>query len=330
MNTIGVFTSGGDSPGMNACLRAVVRTAVYRKCRVIGIRRGYAGMMVGEMEEMTAKSVSNIIQLGGTILKTARCEEFHHPEGRAVAAEHVRKAGIEGLVAIGGDGTSHGAHYLWQEHRIPIVGAAATIDNDLYGTDATIGHDTAVNTALEAIDRIRDTATSHDRIFFVEVMGRTSGFIALQVGAAGGAEMILVPGDEVTPEDIYNTLHAGIARGKMSSIVVVAEGDEEGGAFTIARRVAALGSLACPELAEWECRVCVLGHLQRGGNPTAYDRVLASQLGAAAVDALLRGESDCIAGRIGDQIVFTPLPEAWEKKKPLNQSLYELARVLAS
>jgi 6-phosphofructokinase 1 len=322
MNTIGVFTSGGDSPGMNACLRAVVRTAVYRKCRVIGIRRGYAGMMVGEMEEMTAKSVSNIIHLGGTILKTARCEEFHHPEGRAVAAEQVRRAGIEGLVAIGGDGTSHGAHYLWQEHHIPIVGAAATIDNDLYGTDTTIGYDTAVNTALEAIDRIRDTATSHDRIFFVEVMGRTSGFIALQVGAAGGAEMILVPEDEVTAEGIYNTLHAGIARGKMSSIVVVAEGDEEGGAFTIARKVAALGSL--------ECRVCVLGHVQRGGNPTAYDRVLASQLGAAAVDALLRGESDCMAGRIGDQIVFTPLPETWERKKPLDQSLYELARVLAS
>jgi 6-phosphofructokinase 1 len=322
MNTIGVFTSGGDSPGMNACLRAVVRTAVYRKCRVIGIRRGYAGMMVGEMEEMTAKSVSNIVHLGGTILKTARCEEFYHPEGRAVAAEQLRKAGIEGLVAIGGDGTSRGAHYLWVEHHIPVVGAGSTIDNDLYGTDTTIGFDTAVNTALEAIDRIRDTATSHDRIFFVEVMGRTCGFIALQVGVAGGAEMILVPGDRVTPEEIYNTLHAGIARGKMSSIVVVAEGDEEGGAFTIARKVAALGSL--------ECRVCVLGHVQRGGNPTAHDRVLASQLGAAAVDALLRGESDCMAGRIGDQIVFTPLPETWEKKKPLDQSLYDLAQVLAS
>jgi 6-phosphofructokinase 1 len=322
MDTIGVFTSGGDSPGMNACLRAVVRTAVHRKCRVIGIRRGYAGMMVGEMEEMTAKSVSNIVHLGGTILKTARCEEFYHPEGRAVAAEQLRKAGVQGLVGIGGDGTSHGAHYLWHEHRIPVVVAASTIDNDLYGTDATIGFDTAVNTALAAIDRIRDTATSHDRIFFVEVMGRTSGFIALQVGAAGGAEMILVPGDKITAADIYNTLHAGLARGKMSSIIVVAEGDEEGGAFAIARRVAALGSL--------ECRVCVLGHVQRGGNPTARDRVLASQLGAAAVEALLDGRTDCMVGRVGSEITFTPLPEAWEKKKPFDQSLYDLASMLAS
>jgi len=322
MNTIGVFTSGGDCPGMNACVRAVVRTAVYRGRRVIGIWRGYAGMLAGEMEEMTAKSVSNIIHLGGTILKTARCEEFFLPEGRAMAAKQLRKAGVEGLVAVGGDGTFHGAHCLWQEHGIPVIGVPGTIDNDLSGTDATIGYDTAVNTALEAIDRIRDTATSHDRIFFVEVMGRNSGFIALQVGAAGGAEMILVPGDQITAEDIYSTLNGGIARGKTSSIVVVAEGDEEGGAFTIARKVAALGP--------FQCRVCVLGHVQRGGNPTAYDRVLASQLGAAAVEALLRGESDCMVGRIGDQVVFTPLPETWERRRSLDQGLYDLARILAT
>ncbi len=322
MNVIGVYTSGGDAPGMNACLRAVVRTAVYRGCRVIGIRRGYIGMMAGDFEEMTAKSVSNIVHLGGTILKTGRCEEFYHEEGRAIAAQQLRKAGVEGLIAIGGDGTSHGSHALWQEHRIPVVGCPSTIDNDLYGTDATIGFDTAVSRGVEAIDRIRDTATAHDRVFFLEVMGRRAGFIALAVGAAGGAELILVPERKMTPEEIYTTLHAGIARGKASSIVVVAEGDEEGDALEIAHKVQALGP--------FECRVCVLGHVQRGGNPTAHDRILASELGAAAVEALLRGESDVMVGRVDKRIVLTPLPETWEKKKDLDERLYELARVLAT
>ncbi len=322
METIGVFTSGGDAPGMNACLRAVVRSAVHAQVRVMGIRRGYEGMLAGEFQEMGPSSVSNIIQLGGTILKTGRCEQFYHPEGRAMAARALGQAGIEGLVAIGGDGTLRGAHALWREHRVPIIGVPATIDNDVYGTDATIGYDTAVNTALEAIDRIRDTATSHERGFVVEVMGRQAGFIALSVGAAGGAEIIAVPESQTTAEEMYTTLAQGIARGKASSIVVVAEGDEEGGALTLARKVAAMGQV--------ECRVCILGHTQRGGNPTAADRLLASKLGGAAVAVLLEGDSDKMVGVIANDVVRTPLPDTWEKKKELDHSLYELARVLAT
>jgi len=322
MKTIGVFTSGGDAPGMNACLRAVVRSAVHAGCRVIGIHRGYAGMLAGEFSEMEATSVSNIIQLGGTIIKTARCEEFFHPEGRAMAVKKLKEAGVEGLVAIGGDGTFHGAHYLWQEHQVPIIGIPGTIDNDVFGTDFTIGYDTAVNTALDAIDRIRDTATSHNRMFFVEVMGRRAGFIALTVGVAGGAEMILIPELEVSCQQIYETIAAGMARGKTSSIIVVAEGDEQGGALEIARRVSGLGPI--------DSRVTILGHVQRGGRPTAFDRVLASQLGAAAVQALLEGDSDKMVGRVNNEIVRTPLPETWERKKGFDRLLYDLAGVLAS
>ncbi|NIN09808.1 MAG: ATP-dependent 6-phosphofructokinase, partial [Gemmatimonadales bacterium] len=226
MKAIGVFTSGGDAPGMNACLRAVVRTGLGKGLRVVGIRRGYAGMLRGEFEEMDHASVSNIIQLGGTILKTARSEEFFHREERAKAGGLLREGGIDGLVAIGGDGTFRGAQDLWEEHAIPIIGIPGTIDNDLYGTDETIGYDTAVNTALDAIDRIRDTATSHERLFFVEVMGREAGFIALNVGAAGGAEMILVPEHEIRVAHIHETIVAGLRQGKSSSIIVVAEGDE--------------------------------------------------------------------------------------------------------
>ena len=322
MHTIGVFTSGGDSPGMNAGIRAVVRSAIYYGRRVVGIHRGYAGMLAGEFTEMGASSVSNIIHLGGTILKTARCQEFMEPEGRAKAAEQLRKAGIEGLVSMGGDGTSHGAHYLWQEHGIAVINVPSTIDNDLYGTDFTIGYDTAVNTALQAIDRIRDTATSHDRIFFIEVMGRYAGFIALAAGAAGGAEIICVPEACATAQEIHNALEAGIARGKRSSIIVVAEGDEEGGAFEVARKVGHLGG--------YETRVSILGHIQRGGSPTAADRILASQLGAAAVEALIEGDSDKMVGRIHGQIVRTPLEETWDKKKPVDEGLLKLAYILAT
>ncbi len=322
MDVIGVFTSGGDAPGMNACLRAVVRTAIYRGCRVIGIQRGYVGMIEGEFEELTAKSVSNIVQLGGTMLKTGRSERFREREGREEAAEQLRRAGVEGLVAIGGDGTFRGAHDLWEEYGIPIVGVPGTIDNDLYGTDATIGYHTAVARGVEAIDRIRDTATSHERIFFVEVMGREAGFIALAVGAAGGAELIAVPERDMSVEDIYRTLEEGVERGKTSSIVVVAEGDEEGGALAIARKVQQMGPV--------ECRVCVLGHTQRGGNPVPADRILASRLGAEAVDALLDGKSDVMVGLIDKRIVFTPFRETWEKRKNLDQDLYELARMLAT
>ncbi|MFB3879992.1 MAG: 6-phosphofructokinase [Armatimonadota bacterium] len=321
MKTIGVFTSGGDAPGMNACLRAVVRTGLRRGLRVVGIKRGYAGMLKGEFQEMDHSSVSNILQLGGTIIKTARSKEFLLPEARAKAAHLLRDSGVEGLVAIGGDGTFRGAQCLWEEHQIPIIGAPGTIDNDLYGTDETIGFDTAVNTALDAIDRIRDTATSHERLFFVEVMGRESGFIALEVGVSGGAEMILVRDDDVGIEQIHGFILSGIKHGKTSSIIVVAEGDEEGGAIEIARRVQELGGV--------ECRATVIGHTQRGGRPTARDRVLASLLGAAAVEALLRGESGKMVGRVDGKVVLTPLPETWCRKKPLNQDLYDLAYSLA-
>jgi len=322
MNTIGVFTSGGDAPGMNACLRAVVRSAVHEGRRVVGIHRGYEGMLLGEFQEMDATSVSNIIQFGGTIIKTARCEEFFHPEGRAMAAQKLREVGVEGLVAIGGDGTFHGAHYLWKEHGIAVIGIPGTIDNDVYGTDYTIGYDTAANIALDAIDRIRDTATSHNRLFFVEVMGRRAGFIALTVGVAGGAEMILVPELDVSCREIYETIAAGVARGKTSSIIVVAEGDEQGGALEIARRVGEFGPI--------DSRVTILGHVQRGGKPTAFDRVLASQLGAAAVKALLDGDSDKMVGRVNHDIVRTPLADTWEKKKGFDRMLYDLAAVLAT
>jgi 6-phosphofructokinase 1 len=322
MRRVGVLTSGGDAPGMNACLRAVVRTALHRGLEIVGIRRGYVGLLNDEFVDMDHASVSNIIHLGGTILKTGRCEEFYRPEGRACAAERLRERGIDGLVAIGGDGTFHGADALWKEHEFPVVGIPGTIDNDVYGTDDTIGFDTAVNIAVEAIDRIRDTATSHGRLFFVEVMGRDAGFIALAVGAAGGAEMILVPEIAADVEDVYKTIMAGVKTGKTSSIVVVAEGDEEGGALEIARQVRAMGSL--------ECRATILGHTQRGGHPTYRDRVLASELGAAAVDALLERDFGKMVGDVGGEVVRTPLPDTWTKKKGLDLKLYELARALAS
>jgi 6-phosphofructokinase 1 len=322
MRAIGVLTSGGDAPGMNACLRAVVRMALHEGLRVVGVQRGYVGLLNGEFVEMDHASVSNIVHLGGTVLKTGRSQDFYHPEGRARGASRLREAGVEGLVTIGGDGTFHGADALWREHQFPVIGVPGTVDNDVYGTDATIGFDTAVNIALEAIDRIRDTATSHDRLFFVEVMGRQAGFIALAVGAAGGAEMVLVPELDLDVHEIHETIMAGVERGKTSSIIVVAEGDEEGGAIEIARKVRTMGSL--------ECRATVLGHTQRGGHPTYRDRILASELGAAAVKALLDGDAGKMVGRVGSEILRVPLPETWEKKKPFNQDLYELAKILAA
>jgi len=279
-------------------------------------------MIEGDFVEMDHASVSNIIQLGGTVLKTARSEEFFHSEPRAQVARQLNRAGIEGLVAIGGDGTFRGAHDLWTEQKAPVIGVPATIDNDVYGTDATIGFHTAVNVAVEAIDRIRDSATSHDRLFFVEVMGRQAGFIALAVGAAGGAEMILVPELEVNIQEIYDTIMSGVKRGKTSSIIVVAEGDEEGGALEIAHKVRELGPI--------ECRATILGHTQRGGPPTAEDRMLASRLGAAAVRALLEGDSDKMVGRVDNKVVRTPLVDTWSEKKPFDQELYELAKALAA
>ena len=321
MKKIGVFTSGGDAPGMNAAVRAVVRWLSSQEVEVVGIKRGYAGMIDGEFIPMTPRDVANIIHRGGTILRTARSKAFMTPEGRAEAAKQLAQAGIEGLVAIGGDGTFRGAIKFIQEHRIPIVGVPGTIDNDLYGTDFTIGFDTAVNTALDAIDRIRDTAASHERVFFIEVMGRHAGFIALNVGLAGGAEVIALPEVPTGPDEIAEQIRVSEAKGKSSSIIVVAEGAYPGGADTLMK--------AAQEIYPFEGRVTVLGHIQRGGSPTAHDRVLASRLGAAAAETLIAGTSGVMLGEVEGEIALTPLAEAVEKRKPINRSLYDLAGILA-
>jgi len=320
MERIGVYTSGGDSPGMNAAIRAVVRTAIYHGVEVYGIYRGYAGMIRGEFVQLHARSVSNILQRGGTILKTARSEEFKKKEWRAKAAQKLRKRGIEGLIAIGGDGTFRGAMELYEEHGIPVVGIPGTIDNDLYGTDFTVGYDTAINTAMQAIDKIRDTASSHDRLFYVEVMGRDSGFIALDVGLASGAEYIAIPETETNIDELKSLLRS-FRKDKSSAIIVVAEGDEQGGAFTLAKKV--------KDAAGYEYRVGVLGHVQRGGSPTARDRLLASKLGHAAVTTLLSGASNVMVGEVNGSIVLTPLRETWERRKTIDTSLLELARILS-
>jgi 6-phosphofructokinase 1 len=278
-------------------------------------------MIAAEFRELGPRDVSNTIQRGGTIIRTARCPEFLEPKGRAKAAENLRKAGIDALVACGGDGTFHGAYYLEMEHGIPTIGTPGTIDNDLYGTDYTIGYDTAVNVAVEAIDRIRDTAASHDRLFFVEVMGRHSGWIALESGLAGGAEGILIPEVEHELEKCVELLEEGKRVGKTSYIVVVAEGDENGGAFKVAEYVKQKTGL--------DYKVTILGHIQRGGTPTVRDRILASKLGAAAVDGLLAGKSGVMAGEIGGKVVFTPFQETWEKKHGVDMSLVTLAEILA-
>ncbi|MCL6647167.1 MAG: 6-phosphofructokinase [Chloroflexi bacterium] len=321
MKRIGVFTSGGDAPGMNAAIRAVVRTGTAYGLEVIGIRRGYAGMIEGDFVPLGPRDVANTLQRGGTILLTARSAEFKTPEGRAKAAENLRRAGLDGLVCIGGDGSYRGALKLLEEHHIPVVGAPGTIDNDLYGTDFTIGFDTAVNTALDAIDRIRDTAASHERVFFIEVMGRHAGFIALEVGIAGGAEVIVLPEDPIPASVCAEVISQSSAKGKRSSIVVVAEGGYEGGAEALARDVKACSGI--------EARVTVLGHIQRGGSPTAIDRVLASRLGAGCVDALLSGASGVAVGEVDGEIRLTPFREAVERRKDINRKKYELAKVLA-
>ena len=319
MRRIGVLTSGGDAPGMNAAIRAAVRHALGRGLEVVGIRRGYAGMLVGDLEPLTRAGVANVIQRGGTFLGTSRSEEFREAAGRVRAAAVLGGAGIEGLVAIGGDGTLEGATLLHEEHGVAIAGVPGTIDNDVWGTDFTLGFDTAVNTALDAIDRIRDTAASHDRLFLVEVMGRTCADIALAVGVAGGAEEVLMPGDTQDLEAVIAEMRRSWERGKRSSIVVVAEGGEESRAFLIGRRL---------ELAGLEPRVCVLGHIQRGGKPTARDRILGSRFGAAAVDALLDGET-AMVGEQGGLIARVPLRASWEKTRPVPQDMVALVRDLA-
>lgn len=318
---IGVLTSGGDAPGMNACVRAIVRTAIYYDIEVIGIVRGYAGLIDGEMVKMELNSVSNIIQRGGTILKTARSEAFKTHEGRAKAADNLHKWGIDALVAIGGDGTYRGASDLNKEYGISVIGAPGTIDNDIFGTDYTIGYDTAVNIALDAVDRIRDTAASHDRIFFIEVMGRNSGFIALDVGVAGGAESILIPETETSIDKLCSVLIGGRERGKNSSIIIVAEGDESGNSYTIAEKV--------KEKTGLDYRVTVLGHIQRGGSPTARDRILASKLGSAAIEFLRDGMTNVMMGEIQGKVVPTELEVIWSNKKSIDPNLYRLVEILS-
>ena len=271
MKRIAVFTSGGDAPGMNACIRAVVRTALFNNLEVYGIRRGFTGMINGDIQKLESYSVSNIVQRGGTILKSSRSDEFRTPEGRRKAYEQLQTYGIEGLVAIGGNGTFTGAEIFYNEFGLPCVGAPGTIDNDLYGTDYTIGFDTAVNTALEAIDKIRDTADSHDRIFFIEVMGRDSGYIAVHSGIGGGAELVMIPETDSSLEEVIELLKDNAIRSKTSSIIIVAEGDEEGGALSVAAKVKEYVPFA-------DIKVTNLGHVQRGGKPTSADRILASRL----------------------------------------------------
>jgi len=322
MKKVAIMTSGGDAPGMNACLRAAVRGAVYHGIEMYGIYRGYDGMIEGDIVRMESHSVSNIIQKGGTILKSARSEEFKTKEGRKKAFDQLQKFGIEGLITIGGDGTFTGAKIFYDEYGIPTVGAPGTIDNDLYGTDFTIGFDTAVNTALGAIDKIRDTADSHNRLFFIEVMGRDSGYIAIRSGIGGGAELVMVPETSTSIKEVISTLKEGWARDKTSSIVVVAEGDEEGNAMEIAEKVK-------KEISQKDIKVSILGHIQRGGSPSAQDRILASRLGLGALEGLMKGEKNVMAGIIDDKLVYTSFEDSITKNKPLNEELIHMVKVLS-
>ncbi len=321
MKKIAVFTSGGDSPGMNACLRAVVRTAVYHKLEIAGIMHGYDGMIKNEFITMNSKSVANIIHRGGTILKTARSKDFLTIEGRQTALTNLKNHHIDGLVAIGGDGTFKGALEFSKISDIPLVGCPGTIDNDLVGTDFTIGYDTAINTVVEAVDKIRDTAESHDRLFFVEVMGRDAGLIALRAGIGVGAESIIIPETKTDVEDLIHRLANG-RKSKSSKIIIVAEGDEAGGAFTIAEKVKA-------RLPEYDTRVTILGHIQRGGNPSAMDRVNSSRIGFSAVEALLQGKTNVMIGIVDKNIVYTPFQNAVKHIQELNPDLMRMVNILS-
>jgi 6-phosphofructokinase 1 len=320
MKKVAVYTSGGDAPGMNACIRAVVRGAIYHGADIYGIRYGYDGMIKGDIIPLSSYSVSNIIQKGGTILKSARSEEFKTPEGRQKAYDKLQEHGIEGLICIGGDGSFSGAKIFYEEFGVAVVGAPGTIDNDIYGTDFTIGFDTAVNTAIQAIDKIRDTADSHDRIFFIEVMGRDSGYIAIRSGICGGAELVLVPETATTTEDVINTLKKGKDKSKTSSIVVVAEGDEVGGAMEIAAKTREV-------LVDADIRVATLGHIQRGGAPSAKDRILASRMGLSAIEGLLNGRKNVMAGVMKDELVYTPFQHAITIKKTLSPDLLRMVQI---
>ena len=321
IKNIGIFTSGGDSPGMNAAIRAVVRTAIYYDLEVTGIRRGFEGLIKGDFFPMDRKSVSNIIQRGGTILKTARSEQFKTPEGRKEAFEQVKKNKVDALVAIGGDGTFKGAHLFGREFGIPIVGLPGTIDNDLCGTDFTIGYDTAINTVVSAVDKIRDTAESHDRLFIVEVMGKDSGMIALRTGIAAGAEAILIPETKTDLNAVFERLEKG-RKDKASKIIMLAEDGEAGGAFEVGKQIK-------EKFPNYDTRVSILGHIQRGGHPTCMDRVLASRVGVAAVEALLAGRTNEMIGLIHNEIAYTPFENAAKHHTEVNPNFLKIVEILS-
>jgi len=321
MKRIGVLTSGGDAPGMNAAVRAVVRTGIHEGLEVFGIFRGFDGLINNNMRHLAGHDVSNIIQLGGTILFSARSEEFRTIEGRKIAFNHLRKNKIDGLVAIGGDGTFTGAHVFSKEHDVPIVGLPGTIDNDLFGTDYTIGYDTAINTAMDAIDKIKDTANAHDRLFFIEVMGRDAGFIALRSGIATGAEAVLIPESETRIDDLIKLLETNYQNKKTSSIVIVAEGDDAGGAFEVAKKVKS-------KFDHYDIRVTVLGHTQRGGRPTCMERVRASKLGYEAVHALLNGHRNEMIGLVNNDVSYTPFEQSIKHHQTIDKTLLDLVDVL--
>ncbi len=320
---IGVLTSGGDSPGMNAAIRAVVRTGIYHGLEVYGILDGYNGLINDEFIKLERHSVSNIIQRGGTILRTARSMEFMEKAGREKAYKHLKSHGLGALVVIGGNGTFTGANIFINEFDFPIMGAPGTIDNDLYGTDLTIGYDTAVNTVMQAVDKIRDTAASHNRLFFIEVMGRDAGFIALRSGIATGAEDILIPETVTYIDELVEILEKGFRHNKKSGIIIVAEGDDAGGAFDIARKVK-------EKCSQYDTRVSILGHLQRGGSPTANDRIVASTLGYGAVKALLEGRRGEMVGIINREIAYTSFEKAIKHNKGIKHELLNIARILSS
>ena len=328
---IGILTSGGDAPGMNAAIRAVTRSAIYNGLKVKGIYRGYKGLITGEIKEFKTENVSNIIQLGGTILKTARCQEFRTPEGRQIAYETMQREGIDALIIIGGDGSLTGARLLAQEFDVPCIGLPGTIDNDLFGTDTTIGYDTALNTILDAVDKIRDTATSHERLFFVEVMGRDAGFLALNGAIAAGAEAAIIPEFNTEVDQLEEFINNGFRKSKNSSIVLVAESEITGGAMHYAERVK-------NEYPQYDVRVTILGHLQRGGRPTAHDRIIASRMGVASIQALMEGQRNqalmegqrnVMIGIENDQIVYVPFAKAIKNDKPIDRELVNVLHELS-
>ena len=322
INTVGVLTSGGDSPGMNAAIRAVVRTCIVNGIKAKGIYRGYQGLIDDEIKELTSQDVSGIIQRGGTILKSARCMEFKTPEGRKKAYETLQKEQIDALVVIGGDGTFTGARLLAQEYNVPVIGLPGTIDNDLWGTDSTIGYDTSLNTIMDCIDKLRDTATSHERVFLVEVMGRDAGFLTLSAAIASGAEAAIIPERAALQEQIEEAIGQGRRKSKNSSIVLVQEHAVEGGAQTVARELEKVHP-------EYNTRVTILGHLQRGGSPTAYDRIIASRMGMAAVQALYEEQRSIMIGIKNDEIVYVPLSKAIREKKDVKPDKWAAMQILS-